>query len=134
MPPTPRLTDAQAFKIIARTIGKKPTSRQRDLVERLMAAGGAEMTAYRQVKRFFQQGRGGAYLPHVEQARVQITSVLEEEIAEGVSNPASARLYAEATGVLEPPADTVDEPARLKAAAEATAVLLGLQKESKNDS
>lgn len=132
MPPAPRLSDAKAFEIIGECLRKRPTSRQADIVERLTKAGASSRTAYRQVKRFFEQGRGNKFLPHLEQARVQVIAALEAEVDEGASsgmvNPATARLYAEATGVLEPPSEAIDEPARLKAAAEAVALLRGIER------
>ena len=125
-----RLPDGMAFKIITSILVRRPTTRQSDIVKELVKAGGAQMTAYRQVKRFFQQGRGGFLLPDMEQARVQMISSLEKEIDEGTANPAGVRLYGEAMGVVDPPSDEIDEPARLAAAAEAILTLRGQGKET----
>ena len=136
MPRTPRLPDTQAFEVIAKAIRDGHT-KQADIVRRLEQAGASHVTAYRQVKRFFTQGRGERFIPYVELARVQLLDALETEVVEarknGVLNPAAARLYAEATGVLEPPSEAVNEPARLKAAAEAIAVLRGLDNQGETN-
>ena len=136
MPYPPRLSDTQAFDVIAKAIREGHT-KHADIIQRVAKAGGTERTAYRQVKRYFAQGRSQRFLPHVELARLQLIQALETEVAaarkNGVLNPAAARLYAEATGVLEPPSEAVNEPARLKAAAEAIAVLRGLDNQGETN-